>query len=109
MKKAILIFGKPGAGKGTQADRIADKFGLVHFDTGKEIEWTVHDQARGGDLVIQRERHLFDTGKLNTPEWARVLFVRRIREIAEGGSGIIFSGAPRTLYEIEMIAPLLKE
>ncbi|MBI2506518.1 MAG: nucleoside monophosphate kinase, partial [Candidatus Colwellbacteria bacterium] len=34
MRKAVIIMGPPGAGKGTQAELLANKFGLIHFDTG---------------------------------------------------------------------------
>lgn len=108
MQKAFLFFGKPGAGKGTQADRMADKFNLVHFDTGKEIEHTVHDPKLQSDPVIQKERELFDSGILATPEWVQGLIEKRINEISSEGRGLIFSGSPRTLHEVRHIAPVLE-
>ena len=45
MNKAIIIYGLPGSGKGTQANLLADKLGLIHFDTGKYLERIVHDPA----------------------------------------------------------------
>jgi len=103
MKKiSVVIYGSPGSGKGTQADLIAEHYGLVHFDTGKVIEKTVHDPKNAGDPVIQRERQLFDTGILCTPEWVLKLVTAKIREIAEcEDEGLVFSGSPRTMYEAE--------
>ena len=63
---AVMIFGKPGSGKSTQAYFFVDKFGLNHFDTGKEIEKTVHDPVLANDPVIRREREIFDLGLLKS-------------------------------------------
>ncbi|MDP1629753.1 MAG: nucleoside monophosphate kinase [bacterium] len=103
MKKiAVVIYGPPGSGKGTQADLIAEHYGLVHFDTGKVIERAVHDSQNANDPIIQQERQLFDTGILCTPEWVLELVTRKIAEIAEyEGKGMVFSGSPRTTYEAE--------
>ena len=100
-KVAIIIYGPPGSGKGTQAEKIAEKFNLVHFDTGKTIEKTVHDPKNADDPIIQKERQLFDTGKLCTPSWVLSLVGENIKKIFSEGKGIVFSGSPRTLYETE--------
>ncbi len=101
MKKiAIVVYGPPGAGKGTQADLLAERYGLIHFDTGKVIEKTVYDKKNVDDPVIQRERRLFDAGILCTPAWVLELVTRKIAEIAASEArGIVFSGSPRTMYE----------
>lgn len=103
MKKfVVVIYGSPGSGKGTQADLIAEHYGLVHFDTGKVIERTVHDPENVNNPVIARERQLFDTGILCTPDWVLKLVTEKIREIAEcEDEGLVFSGSPRTMYEAE--------
>ncbi len=101
MKLAIIIYGPPGSGKGTQAEQIAKRFGLIHFDTGKIIEKTVHDPKNAGDPVIRKERDLFDSGILCTPSWVLNLVVENIKKIYKSGEGLIFSGSPRTMYEAE--------
>lgn len=101
-KIAVMVFGPPGSGKGTQADLIADHYDLIHFDTGKVIERTVHNPRNAGDPVIRREKENFDTGILCTPEWVLMLVGEKIKEIAgHGDKGLVFSGSPRTIYETE--------
>lgn len=103
MKKiAVTIFGPPGSGKGTQADLLAERYDLVHFDTGKVIERTVHNPKNANDPIIQREKKHFDTGILCTPDWVLALVGEKIREIGQcEDEGLVFSGSPRTLYEAE--------
>lgn len=103
-----IFFGPPGAGKGTQARRIAEKFNLVNFDTGKVIEETVHNLNYQNNPIIQREKNNFDQGYLCTPEWVTEIVQKEIKKIHQNGQGIAFSGSPRTLYEVERIMPLLE-
>lgn len=98
-KKAILIMGPPGSGKGTQAELIADKIGVFHFNTGEFLESIWYDPARQKDSLIKREKKLFDTGKLNTPSVVLSLVNQRIKELKRLGKGVVFSGSPRTFFE----------
>lgn len=99
MKKALIVYGSPGAGKGTQANLLAAKLGLIHFDTGKFMEQTVHDPANVNDPVIQKQRKNFDTGKLCDPAWAYNIVAEQTRRIHGSDLGIVFSGSPRTELE----------
>lgn len=99
MKKALIMYGSPGAGKGTQANLLAAKLGLVHFDTGKFMEQTVHDPANVDDAEIQAQRVNFDTGKLCDPAWAYKIVAEQTRRIHGSDFGIVFSGSPRTEFE----------
>lgn len=108
-KVAIVLYGPPGSGKGTQANLIADKLGVTHFDTGKFLEAVVHDPKRRKDKVIQRERKNFDTGILVTPSFTLREVVRETIRIGKCGLGIIFSGSPRTVYEAKGLYPLFEK
>jgi len=100
MKTAVIIYGPPGSGKGTQADLLARLRGFIHFDTGKFIERVVHDPGFQKNKKIQHERTLFDTGKLNTPSWVLKEIVSKItKKISAANFNIVYSGSPRTLYE----------
>ena len=99
MKKVFIIYGPPGAGKGTQANLLVGKLGLIHFDTGKFIEQIVHDSANKNDREIQRERKNFDSGILCTPNWVLKTVKEKTEEIAKSGFGIVFSASPRTIFE----------
>ncbi len=99
MKKAFIIYGPPGAGKGTQANLLAARFGLFHLDTGKYVEHVVHDPQYKDDPVIKRERVIFDSGVLCTPTWVLDITKDRVAHLSKAEFGIVFSGSPRTMYE----------
>ncbi|MDP2704340.1 MAG: nucleoside monophosphate kinase [bacterium] len=100
MKLAISFsISPPGAGKGTQAEFLKEKFGLVHFDTGRCIEEKVRSKEAERDPILKREKELFDSGILNTPAWVLELTREATNHIAKSGKGIVFSGSPRTIYE----------
>ena len=110
MKKIVLIlYGPPGSGKGTQANLLANKLGIIHFDTGRFAESLVHDPARQREKVIRRERKLFDTGKLMTPSFILREVVKKVKQLNAAGWGIIFSGSQRTMYEAEGLLPILNK
>ncbi|MEK7464288.1 MAG: nucleoside monophosphate kinase [Patescibacteria group bacterium] len=99
MRKAIIIYGPPGSGKGTQAELLAKRFSFIHFDTGRYIESLVHSPEMKKNVIVQRERKFFDTGKLCTPSWVLKTVKEATRKVAKSGYGIVFSGSPRTLFE----------
>jgi len=105
----IIFYGLPGSGKGTQAERASDYFGFKHFNTGWLIEKAINDPKNQNDPIIQREKKLFDEGTLCTPEWVAELVKKAIVDLHSQKSGIIFSGSPRTLYEVKEIMPLMEE
>ena len=94
-----MVYGPPGAGKGTQANLLANKFGLIHLDTGKYLESVVHDPGNQRDAFIDQLRHDFDTGKLLDPAWVYKIVKERTQKIADSGFGIVYSGSPRTYPE----------
>ncbi len=98
-KKAIILYGPPGSGKGTQAKLLADRFGFFHFDTGDFLRKIVHDPKLQKNKIIQRERKLNDEGKLQTPSFVLKFVSHGVQELIRLGQGVIFSGSPRTLYE----------
>jgi adenylate kinase len=98
-KQAVILYGPPGAGKGTQAELLARRYGFIHFDTGNFLEQVVHAPGAAKDPLLRRERALFDAGKLNTPSWVLKVVTAEVRKIGIAGYSIVFSGSPRTLYE----------
>ena len=98
MKKVFIVFGPPGSGKGTQAALLADRFLLVNFDTGAYLE-DIFRHWDGKDKGIGKEKKLFDSGKLCTPEWVMRVVNKRVKQLARARIGLVFSGSPRTIYD----------
>ncbi len=98
-KQAVIIFGPPGAGKGTQAELLARRYGFLNFDTGRYLENTVHSKGTNNDPVLKRERINFDTGKLCTPSFVLKIVKEETKKLASLGANIVYSGSPRTMYE----------
>jgi adenylate kinase len=96
---AVMIFGTPGAGKGTQANLLAWTKGFYHFDSGKYLRGILYDPANQNDPIIQRERALNASGKLNTTSWLLEIFKTETKKIADAGMSIVFSGSPRIHFE----------
>lgn len=108
-KVVVMLFGAPGSGKGTQADLLAKKTGVLHFDTGKYIETVVNDPRNQKDPIVQREKRNFDAGILTTPSWILKIMKKKVREIAAADFGVVFSGSPRTLEEAKGLIPLFEK
>ena len=115
-KQVIILFGPPGAGKGTQAELLSDKFGYYHFESSKIIEHCFKTESKdkvfsieGEDYKVGDEIKKWEAGELNSPPFVVFLMTEKIKELAKDEKSIIFSGSPRTVYEAEKEIPLLKE
>lgn len=100
-KIAVILLGPPGSGKTTQAQKLADQFGLVHFNTGEVIKDTIDNPANLNDPMIQREKRLYESGSLNSDQWVTDLVVKETERIENSGKGVVYSGSPRRLLEAE--------
>jgi adenylate kinase len=107
-KWVVIFIGPPGSGKGTQADILAEKFGIVHLESSKVIE-NKFKNADPNDEVITAEKKIWESGELNTPELVRAWMIEAIRELHSKGMGIVLSGSPRTLFEAEGEIPIFEE
>ena len=96
---AIIIFGPPGSGKGTQAQLLAEKFNLVHFDSGNYLRQILYDPKNKKSKTIQMERKLNETGKINTPLWVLKIIADKIKKIEKLNESVVFSGSPRSTFE----------
>ncbi len=105
-KWAVFLIGPPGSGKGTQADLLAERFGLVHIQTSKLGEAKINNpELVKNDPEIAEVRRLYDKGELFPPPWTVKIVLEKAQELADQGKGVIFSGSPRTIYEIEEELP----
>lgn len=98
----IVLFGPPGAGKGTQADILIDKFGLLHISTGDLLRYEI---ANLTELGI-RAKSFIDKGELVSDDIVIDIIKSRI-ESCKGIKGIIFDGFPRTVAQAEALDLLL--
>ncbi len=115
-KKVIIILGPPGSGKGTQAELLAEKFSLFHFETSEIIEKNFENIEKTDSITIEgkkyfpwQEQKLRNSGKWVSPPLIVFWVNNKIKTLAKEKEGIILSGSPKTLYEAKEIAPLLKK
>lgn len=99
MAKAVIIYGPPGSGKGTQADLLARKFNFIHLDTGRYLEGILRAPGATKNPLLKREKENFDSGKLLTPSWVLSITRKETERIAKAGYNLVYSGSPRTLFE----------
>lgn len=108
--------GPPGAGKGTQAQLLAEKFDLYHFETSKIIEKNFANidkndfvKVDGEKYFLLKEKKLRDSGKWMSPSLISFWTKNKIRDLEKESKGIVISGSPKTLHEAQEITPLLKK
>lgn len=100
----VVLFGAPGAGKGTQAALLAGKYGLVHLSTGEIFR---NEMASGTELGQLAQRHI-DKGEL-VPDDVAIDIIRSQIEKYPDTKGFIFDGFPRTTAQAEALERLMKE
>lgn len=112
----IILFGPPGAGKGTQAELLSDKLHLYYLETSKLIEANVmnakegeYAEVGGKKYYFLDEKKLWEQGILCSPPFVSFLVRQKIEELAELKKGVIMAGSPRTLPEGKDQIPLLKK
>ena len=113
-KIAIIILGRPGSGKDTQAELLAKKFGLVHIISSKIIRRALASFEKNirldGEIYnIERECELQKGGSLNTFSFVAALIKNEIKKVARDKKGIIMSASPRSLVELREEWPLLNK
>jgi adenylate kinase len=102
MSVNIILLGPPGAGKGTQAARLVEARGMVQLSTGDMLREAQASGTEMGKIVAD----VMAKGQLVTDE----IVIGLIREkLAQGGSGFIFDGFPRTLAQADALAALMEE
>lgn len=100
----IVLFGAPGCGKGTQAARLKEKYGINHVSTGEIIRNEIKNETELGKQVsaaIQR-------GELAPDEVVINIIANYVRENSDC-AGNIFDGFPRTTYQAERFDEILSE
>ena len=100
----LILFGPPGAGKGTQAKIIQDEWGIVQFSTGDMLRAAV---AAGTDLG-RRCKTIMDRGDLVTDEIVVGIIAERLGK-PDCADGVVFDGFPRTITQAEALDTLLAD
>ncbi len=98
----LILLGPPGAGKGTQAERLREDFGLPHISTGDMLRAQV---AAGSELGVQAKRYM-DEGNLVPDEVIVGMIVQRVSD-ADAGDGFLLDGFPRNEAQADALAQAL--
>jgi len=113
-KQVIILFGQPGAGKGTQAELLVERTHCSHIESSKLLEDSFNNadpeksvEIEGKTYKMGDEKKLWQSGSLCSFPFITYLINERIKDTASQGKGIIFSGSPRSIYEAEHEIPLL--
>ncbi|MDG1913564.1 MAG: adenylate kinase [Crocinitomix sp.] len=100
----IVLFGPPGAGKGTQAERLVEKYQLFHLSTGDVFRSNIKAETELGVLA----KSYMDKGQLVPDEVTIKLLISEVDKHPEA-KGFIFDGFPRTTPQAEALDKILPE
>ena len=100
----IVIFGAPGSGKGTQSERIVEKYGIDHISTGDVLRAEI---AAGSELG-KSAKELIDNGQLIPDAMMLDILAAKLDKLVDS-KGVIFDGFPRTIAQAEALKVMLNE
>ncbi|HKK60121.1 MAG TPA: adenylate kinase [Salinivirga sp.] len=98
----IILFGYPGAGKGTQAKKVAEQYNLHYISTGKILRQEIRDNTDIGKLA----KPYMEKGAIVPDEYAIKLIERKMEEHHKA-NGFIFKGFPRTMVQAYILDGML--
>lgn len=102
LQRPLILLGPPGAGKGTQANRLAKRFAVPHLSTGDMLRDAI---AHGTDLG-RRAKPIMERGELVPDALVLALVEERLAR-PDAAKGFIFDGFPRTIAQAESLAKIL--
>ena len=100
--KNIVLFGPPGAGKGTQSERLIEKYGLLHLSTGDILR----AERKAGTVLGKKANEYIEKGELVPDELVIGMVANKINENLNA-KGFIFDGFPRTVAQGRALDELL--
>jgi len=98
---SIVLFGPPGAGKGTQAERIMASTGLPQVSTGDMLRAAVKEQTPTGIEA----KGFMEAGKL-VPDSIIIELIKQRIKLPDAANGVMFDGFPRTIPQAEALAEI---
>ncbi|MDI1318293.1 adenylate kinase [Flavobacterium sp.] len=99
----IVLFGKPGAGKGTQADFLKEKYNLTHLSTGDIFRFNIKNDTDLGKLA----KTFIDKGDL-VPDEVTIKMLESEVDKNPNSAGFLFDGFPRTIAQAQSLDLFLK-
>ena len=100
----IVIFGAPGSGKGTQSERIVEKYGINHISTGDVLR----AEIKNGTELGKTAKGYIDQGQL-IPDELMIDIRASVFDSFKDSKGVIFDGFPRTIAQAEALKKMLAE
>ena len=100
----IVIFGAPGSGKGTQSERIVEKYGINHISTGDVLR----AEIKNGTELGKTAKGYIDQGQL-LPDELIIDILASTLDSFKDSKGVIFDGFPRTIAQAEALKKMLAE
>ena len=100
----IVIFGAPGSGKGTQSERIVEKYGINHISTGDVLR----AEIKNGTELGKTAKGYIDQGQL-IPDELMIDILASVFDSFKDSKGVIFDGFPRTIAQAEALKKMLPE
>ena len=97
--KNIVIFGAPGAGKGTQSDKMIEKYGFGHISTGDVLR----SEIKNGTELGKTAKGYIDNGQLIPDELMVNILASVYDTFGKEHKGVIFDGFPRTIPQAEAL------
>lgn len=98
----VILFGPPGSGKGTQSEKLVDRYGFVHLSTGDLLR---KERQLKTPLGIEAQQFI-DKGQL-VPDEVVIGMISSALDENMGASGFLFDGFPRTVAQAEALDRLL--
>jgi len=101
MRGSIVLFGPPGAGKGTQAEIIVEMTGKPQISTGDMLRSAV---SQGSELGLEAKEYM-ESGQL-VPDQVIIGLIQDRLEDPDASNGVLFDGFPRTIHQAEALSEI---
>ncbi|WP_297060158.1 adenylate kinase [uncultured Duncaniella sp.] len=101
----LVIFGGPGSGKGTQSEKLINRYGLTHISTGEVLR---HEIAAGTELGRIADSYI-SKGNLIPDDLMVSILAAKVDSLMPSSKGFIFDGYPRTIPQADALSKMLEK